>query len=74
MSDSENLKQLKQLVEELDKQDQLSDEYFNTIKEIQSIINKEECIIGKIKEDGTKLKHYQNICKNILNIISTTNI
>ena len=74
MDTSQNLLQLKNLVEELDKQDHLSDEYHETIKEIKSVINDEENIINKLKEDGSKLRHYQNICKNILSIIATTNI
>lgn len=74
MGESENIMQLKRLIDDLDKQDELSDEYHNTLKEIRSIINSEECVINNLKNPNTKIKHYQNVCKNILSIISTTNI
>ena len=74
MNESENITQLKNLIDKLDKEEYLSDEYHNILREIKSIINQEEDIISKLKEDDVKLKRYEGICKNILSIISSANM
>lgn len=71
---SENILQLRKLVDELDDRDQTSDEYHKILKDIQSVINDERVVINKLKRNDVKLQHYEGICRNILSIISAANM
>ena len=71
---SENIVQLRKLVEELDNRDQTSDEYHKILKDIQCVINDERAVINKLKRNDVRLQHYETMCKNILSIISAANM
>lgn len=70
---NENLTRLRKLVSVLDEQDIISDYYGDTLKQIQNIIEDEKCIINDIKDNETKIKHYETVCKSILNLITKQN-
>lgn len=74
IKESENIIQLRKLVDELDKQDKLSDEYHRILKDIEDVINDERNVISKLKRNDVKLQHYEGICKNILSIISSVRV
>lgn len=67
---NDNLSQLRKLVNELDQHDVISDYYSNTLKQIENIIEDEKCIINDIKDDKSKVKHYENVCKSVLHLIT----
>jgi hypothetical protein len=74
MMESENIIQLRHLIDELDKQDRLSDEYYKILNNIVRIINEEQTVICGLKGNENKIKHYESICKNILSIISSVKV
>jgi len=74
MMESENIVQLRHLIDELDKQDRMSDEYHKILNSIVQIINEEQNIICGLKGNEIKIKHYESICKNILSIISSVKV
>lgn len=71
---SDNIIQLRKLVDALDKQDRDSDEYHILLSKISSIIEEEQTIISKLKGNDVKIKHYESICKNILSLISSVKV
>jgi hypothetical protein len=71
---STNLEKLRMLVEELETQNVVSDEYHQTLKEIEKVIKEEKKIISKLKKPENKLQHYETICSTILSILSTTKL
>jgi len=74
MVESDNIKQLRKLVGDLDKEDQLSDEYHKILKEIETVIKDEKVAIDKLKRNDVRLQRYENMCKNILSIISSSSV
>lgn len=70
---NENLTQLRKLVDTLDKEEVIGDYYHNTLKQIENLIEDEKCIINEISDDKNKIKHYENVCKSVLHLITRKN-
>ena len=71
IKEQSNLQKLKQLVDELEGHDKVSNEYSNTLRNIATLIKEEKQIISKLKRSDAKLKHYESICSGILAIIGS---
>jgi hypothetical protein len=69
-----NLEKLRLLVDELESQNIVSDDYHKTLKEIEKVIRDEKKVISKLKRPENKLQHYETICSTILSILSTSKI
>jgi hypothetical protein len=66
MESSDNIKRLRELVDELDQ-----DKNHKTLNKIETIIKEERVIINKLKRSDVKIKHYETICSSIMALIST---
>ena len=73
MAENDNLMKLRELVKTLETEvdDAVYDE---TLKKIESIIKEERSVIGGLKKDASKLRHYESICASILSVISATKL
>ena len=69
-----NLEKLKSLVDKLEGKSIVSDEYQDTLKNIEKVIKMEKKVIINLKKSETKLQHYEGICNSILSIISTAKV
>lgn len=69
-----NLEKLRILVDQLDSKNVISEEYHQTLKEIEKVIKDEKKIINKLKKTENKLQHYESICTTILSILSSTKL
>lgn len=74
MAESENLVQLRKLVNEMDADIHASSSYQDVLKNVQHVINNEMKTINAIKRKDIKLERYETICKSILSIIASANV
>jgi hypothetical protein len=70
VNESDNIGKLRVLVQELEKTESHTDDYKNTLHEIESLIKEELKLISKLKRPDNKLKHYETMCSGILTMIS----
>jgi hypothetical protein len=69
-----NLEKLRMLVDRLESKNVVSEEYHQTLKEIEKIIKDEKKVISRLKKPENKLQHYETICTSILSILSTAKL
>lgn len=70
----DNITKLRILVDELEVTESNTDDYRQTLHEIEDLIKEEIKLISKMKRPDNKLKHYENICAGILTMISSTKL
>ena len=68
--DCSNLEKLRSLVTQLEQQNQVEPPYTRTLTQIEKVIKEEKKIIGNLKKDESKIKHYEMICSSIMSLIS----
>lgn len=72
--DCSNLDKLRELVDQMETQSFGSTPYSHSLHDIQQVISSELKIINNLKKTDSKIKHYETICRNVLAIISSTQI
>jgi len=68
---SENIINLRILLDTLENYPNDSPRYMEILNDIQSLLHAEMKIIATLEKPGTKIKHYENMCNRLLALLSS---